>query len=223
MIKAADSDVANAGDAVEQLCQDYWYPLYAFARKKGHAPAAAEDLTQSFFADMLEKKLFRNASEERGRFRTYLLTCFSNFMNNEWRAKQTLKRGGGKMVLSLDFDKAESDFAQAPFHELTPEKSFERSWAMAVLASSLANLRRQYSDSGKAEIFNALEGYISGTIGKSYVELAEELGMREGAIKVAVHRMRERYGQQLRLQIAATVEDPSEVDDELQRLFQSLS
>ncbi len=222
VIKATRENDENAGAALNDLCETYWYPLYAFARRKGHERSAAEDLTQSFFAFLLEKDRLARADENRGRFRTFLLTSFTNFMTNEWRSEQALKRGGGEPVLSLDFETADKKYSVSPGDDITPEKIFERTWAMALLNQTLLQVKEHYHQTGKGELFDEIQVFLVGTSKASYKEIAERLKMREGAIKVAVHRLRERYGEQLRMQIARTLDDPTQVDDELKRLFEAL-
>ena len=222
-MKAAVENDSQSVPALNELCETYWIPLYAFARRKGHEKAAAEDLTQSFFAHLLEKNRLAVADESRGRFRTFLLTSFGNFMANEWRSDQAQKRGGGQPTLSLDFDDADQTYSVAPVENLTPEKIFERTWAMTLLKQTMARLAEQYQQNEKGRLFDAIKDFLVGGSNATYLEIGERLGMREGAIKVAVHRLRERYGEQLRMEIARTLDDPSDVDDELKRLFEALS
>ena len=220
--QAADSESPEAQNALAELCEAYWYPLYAFVRRKGHDRPTAEDLTQAFFAELLEKQQLAVADENRGRFRTFLLAALQNFISNRWRHDQALKRGGEHKVISFDFAFAETQFQNEPIHQSTPQKLFERSWALAVLEKALNGVRQQYEDSGKAIWFEHLKVFLGGGQPRSYRELASELDTTEGAIKVAIHRLRERYGQQLRIQIAKTVDSPDQVDQELALLFESL-
>lgn len=223
VLKATDANESDARPALANLCEAYWYPLYAFARRKGHTAADAEDLTQSFFAELLEKDRLAMSDPQRGRFRTFLLSALDNYLKNQHRDAQAQKRGGLKQLLSLDFETAEDKYSQQPFHELTAQKIFDRSWAITLLNQVFNSLQQQYIDSGKAKLFTALRAQIVGDGELSYKEIASSLGMKEGAIKVAVHRLRERYGQQLRLQIAKTVDDPAQVDEELKYLFQAIA
>lgn len=224
IIAAGGSDSSQARSSLEQLCCCYWYPLYAFARRSGKSPEDAQDLTQEFFARLLEKNYLADADREKGRFRTFLIAAFKHFMAKEWRKEQALKRGGGQVFVPIDADDAESRYGFEPASDVTPDRIFERRWAMMVLERTLASLRGEYEDSGKGAIFEHLKGII--TVGKadlSYAELAGELKLTEGAVKVAAHRMRQRYREKLRRQIADTVGSESEVDEELRNLMAALS
>ncbi|MEM7453837.1 MAG: sigma-70 family RNA polymerase sigma factor [Planctomycetota bacterium] len=224
VLQASDPENPTAArEALANLCEAYWFPLYSFIRRKGNGRDEAEDLTQAFFAELLEKERLNRADRERGRFRTFLLTSLNNFISNDWREKQALKRGGGRTPISFDFDDADQRYTNLPHHELTPEKIFERNWAFALLEQTMANVRSQYEDSGKATLFEELKGVITGQAVLSYEAIAQRLEMKEGAIKVAVHRLRQRYGEQLRMQIARTIDDPANVDVELQALFSALN
>lgn len=220
--RAAAPESAETKSALSALCQSYWYPLYAFVRRKGNSRADAEDLTQAFFTELLEKGKLSAADESRGKFRTFLLASLDHFIQNQWRATQAKSRGGGTNILSIDFQDADDRYSSEPFHELTAEKAFERSWALAILNQALQLVRLQYEQSNKLELFEALKIYLGQGTPVPYKEVAKQLGMREGAVKVAVHRLRERYGEQLRLQIARTINDFSEVDSELQTLIEAL-
>lgn len=222
VLEAADSESSGVGDALSELCQSYWYPLYAFVRRRGFNRAQAEDLTQSFFADLLEKNRLQHADSARGSFRSFLLTSLSNFIANQWRAESAQKRGGGQVILSIDYERADDRYSEQPADDLTAEKIFERNWALSILEQTLAAVGAQYEQSGKASLFESLKGYLTGEENASYAELSKATGMREGALKVAVYRLRQRYGQQLRLQITKTVQGPSDVDQELKSLFQAL-
>lgn len=226
----AQTESANGSsvkDALSRLCQIYWYPLYAFVRRKGFDRAQAEDLTQAFFADLLEKNKLEKAEPTRGRFRSFLLASLNNFIANHWRAESAEKRGGGQTVLSIDYDQADSRYREhgsieVASKEVSPEKAFEKNWALSILEQTLQSVGEQYEQSGKSDLFESLKGFLTGDENLPYAQVAQSLGMKEGAIKVAVHRMRQRYGQQLRLQIAKTIEDPNEVDNELRSLFEAL-
>jgi RNA polymerase sigma-70 factor (ECF subfamily) len=213
---------SGVSDALSDLCQQYWYPIYAFARRKGFDRSQAEDLTQSFFADLLEKNRLQHAEPSRGSFRSFLLASLSNFIANHWRAENAQKRGGGQTILSIDYEFADNRYAEQPADDLTAEKIFERNWALSILEQTLTAVGKQYEQSGKQELFNSLQCFLTGDDNVSYAGLSETTGMREGALKVAVHRLRQRYGQQLRLQIAKTVQNPADVDSELSSLFQAL-
>ena len=220
--KARDEEDMKSEEALNELCLSYWYPLYAFARRKGNDRSSAEDLTQSFFAFFLESDGILKADSDRGRFRTFLLSSFQNFMANEWRSQNAQKRGGGRKRLDLDFDVADEDYRRESRDDWSPEKVFERTWALSMLGATMARLQEQYLHNEKGDLFEAIHGYLDGTNSLSYRETAEKLGMKEGAVKVAVHRLKERYGDQLRLQVASTLTNPGEVDDELGRLFAAL-
>ncbi len=219
---AADDQSDGVADALADLCQQYWYPLYAFVRRKGFDSNQAEDLTQSFFAELLEKKRLQHAEPSRGSFRSFLLTSMGNFIANHWRTECAQKRGGGQKILSIDYVHADHRYSRQLASELTAEKIFERNWALSILEQTLAAVGSQYEQSGKREIFDLLQGFLTGIDDLPYAELSCKTGMREGALKVAIHRLRQRYGQQLRLQIARTVLDPAEVEQELESLFQAL-
>ena len=223
IVQAGDPESPETELALATLCETYWYPLYVFVRSKGHARSSAEDLTQSFFAELLEKNRISVADDQRGRFRTFLLTALNNFMANDWRAQQTQKRGGHLNKISIDFDAAEHRLSNQPAYELTPEKVFDRTWALTLLNEAIESVRSQYVNSGKIELFEALRGALVGEEIATQKEIAERLNMTVGAIKVALHRLRQRYGDQLRLQIARTLDDPTRVDDELTALFSALS
>ena len=217
----ADANLGSATDALSDLCEMYWFPLYSFVRRKGFDRSQSEDLTQAFFADLLEKDRIHQANPERGRFRTFLLASMNNFIANHWRAENTLKRGGGQSLFSIDYERANDRYVELPADELTAEKAFEKNWALSILEKTLEQVGDQYKDSGKQELFKSLRGFLTGD-DIAYAELSKTTGMKEGALKVAVHRLRQRYGQQLRLQIAKTVEDPADVDQELRSLFRAL-
>jgi len=214
---------SQSREALATLCQSYWYPLYAYLRRKGHQSAEAQDLTQAFFAELLEKNRIQMADQHRGRFRAFLLSSLQNFLRNQWREKQAKKRGGGQLPISLDFHDGEHRYVQEPTDELTPEKIYERRWAMTFLEKSVAKLSSEFEQAGKAELFDNLKPYLGGSSDTvPYREMAEKLGMSEGAIKVAVHRLRRRCRELLLSEIAETVSSPDEVEDELQQLFAAL-
>ncbi|HUI06729.1 MAG TPA: sigma-70 family RNA polymerase sigma factor [Verrucomicrobiae bacterium] len=223
VLAAGRSDAPQAQDALEQLCRTYWYPLYAYVRRRGYSPADAEDLTQAFFAWLLERKWLERADRQRGRFRSFLLTSMSNFLANEWDKARTQKRGGGRIV-SLQRDEAETRCAREPADNLTPEQSFEWRWALAVLDQVMNRLSAEFARDGKAKLFEALKPCLLGErTAQPYAALASRLAMTEGSVKVAVHRLRQRYRQLLRDEIAHTVATPEEVEEELRYLFAVLS
>jgi len=214
---------SQSREALATLCQLYWYPLYAYVRRKGYQSAEAQDLTQAFFAELLEKERIQMADQQRGRFRAFLLSSLQNFLHNQWREKQAQKRGAGTLPISFDFHDGENRYFQEPSDELTPEKIYERRWAMTFLENSVANLRSEFEKTGKVELFDNLKAYLGGPSDTvPYREMAEKLGISENAVKVAVHRMRRRCRELLLNDIAETVSSPEEVDDELQQLFAAL-
>lgn len=222
MLTAGLSDTARA-QALSKLCQTYWYPLYAYARGRGQSREDAEDLTQEFFARLLEKNWIDSADPEKGRFRSFLLTAMKRFLADEWDKARAQKRGGGVPLLPLQFDTAETRLSREPADEVTPEQRFERRWVLTLLDEVLERLRRQYAQEGNAELFAALNPCLVGDrTAQPYAELAEKLGLSESAVKSAVHRLRQSYRKLLREEIRQTVATPGEVDEELRHLFEVL-
>jgi RNA polymerase sigma-70 factor (ECF subfamily) len=220
VVAAAGVDRVQAREACAILCAGYWYPLYAFVRRSGYGPADAEDLTQAFFARFLEKNDFAAADRDRGKFRSFLLAAMKHFLSNERDRNQAQKRGGGRQPLPFDITSGESRYQHEPSHELTAEKLFEQQWAVALLDRVLAMLRKQYSDAGKERLNDGLKTSLAAERQEAgYGELAAELGMTEGAAKVAVYRLRQRYRALLRSVIADTVASPDDVDEEIRDLF----
>ncbi len=220
IIKAGELSSPEQHQALEALCQSYWYPLYAFLRKS-HSRTEAEDITQAFFADLLEHHRLQVVDRQRGRFRSFLLTALSNFRANWMRHQNALKRGGGRSILSIDFESADRRYAVEPVDQLTPERLFERSWAMTLLEQAIEQLERQYQSSGKQALFQELRIYLNEQPQVPHAEIAGRLGMTPDAVRVAVHRLRQRCGDRVRQEIARTVADPGEVDDELNDLFRA--
>ena len=220
VLKAGRGGSPEAAPALECLCRAYWYPLYAYVRRKGRAPHDAQDLVQDFFAHFLKHRHLRLADRARGRFRTFLLTALQNFLVNEWRKTNRLKRGGSVRVLSLDEDQAESRFTAEPTVEQPSDLLYDRGWAAVLLERALAALRAEFEQSGRLGLFERLKGLVWGEgSGLPYETMARQLGMTESGIKVAVHRLRQRYGELLRHEIAQTVATPLEVDEELRYLI----
>ena len=218
ILAAADSQDPNAQEALDSLCQIYWHPVYAYIRRRGYQDMA-QDLTQGFFTQLLEKQYIKSARSERGRFRSFLLASVKNYLANEWDREQAQKRGGGTVLLSMDFEGAKASLPE-PGHEITPEVVFERQWALTVLENVLAALRQEMVRSGNEERFQRLKGFLTGEqAGIKLRTVATELEMSEGAVKVAIHRMRRRFGEMLQSEIASTLNDPREVDEEIRYLF----
>jgi RNA polymerase sigma-70 factor (ECF subfamily) len=210
--------------ALATLCETYWYPLYAYVRRRGHDADDAQDLTQAFFARLLEKNDLAAAQQECGRFRSFLLTALKHFLANEWDRGCAQKRGGSRPLLSIEFRTAEDRYRLEPRHELTAEKIFERRWALVLLEQVLVRLQQESARAGKGELFDRLKVFLTGErAAVSYGELAAELKMTEGAVKVAVHRLRRRYRDVLRLEIGQTVADPAEIEEEIRELVSAIS
>jgi RNA polymerase sigma-70 factor (ECF subfamily) len=205
-----------------ELARMYWFPLYAYLRRKGNPPSQAEDLVQGLFTRLLEKDALVAVDRSKGKFRSFLLASLNNFLANEWDKSRATKRGGGQEILSLDAMAAEARYAAEPMDEMTPERVFERRWALAVLEQVLARLREAYVGRGQGEVFAALEHVLVGGEGAGYGQIAERLGMTEAAVKVAGHRLRRRYRELLREEIGQTVSEPGLVDEEIRQLLGSL-
>lgn len=220
------ADTTHARDALARLCQTYWHPLYAYVRRLGNSPHDAQDLTQEFFARLLAKNYLAAADESRGRFRSYLLASFKHFLANEWDKAHAQKRGGGLIPISIDVAAAETSCHAAfePADPATAEKIFERRWALTLLDNVLRRLRNEYVESGREELFDELKPTLTeASRSVKYAEIALRLDSTEGAVKVAVHRLRHQYRELLRAEIAETVSGPQEVEDELRNLFAALS
>lgn len=218
---AGGGSTAGGRAALETLCAGYWYPLYAFARRNGRDSDSAQDSVQGFFAKLIEKETLAAADPGRGRFRDFLLVAFLNHLRNEAESANAIKRGGGRRVLPLE--NAEGRFLAEPAHQATPDRLYERDWAIAVLERVLAGLRQDYAGAGKGRLFDALKETIAGGEKALHESRAEALGMTAGALKVAAHRLRERYRQALRDEIASTLADGEDVDDEIRALFATLA
>lgn len=208
----------ESSPALERLCRAYWYPLFAYVRRRGYDEHAAQDLTQAFFERLLTRQDLAVADRERGRFRTFLLSLLSHFLANEWDRRQAQKRGGGCAFVSLDYVREQEDRPFEPSHEDTPERIYERRWAEAVLNSVLHRLREEF-DGARVKRFDALKVFlVEEPKTASYAEIAAELGMSQPAVKSAIHRLRQRYGELLRDEIAQTLQSPADIDDELRHL-----
>lgn len=210
----------DATRALASLCEAYWSPLYAYARRQVPDVNEAQDLTQAFFAELLEKNYVGAATPERGRFRAFLLTAFKHFLSKQWDKAKALKRGGGRSPISLDFDSADSNLQIDPQSGLTAEQLYDQQWAITLLGQILDRLQTEFQQSGKARLFDELKGYLIGDhAGTNYAEAATRLEMSEAAAKKAASRMRGRYRELLREEIAQTVTDSTEIDDEIHKLF----
>lgn len=210
--------------ALEQLCQTYWFPLYAYVRRRGHTKEDAEDLTQAFFARFLAKNYLDGLSAERGRFRAFLLASLKHFLANEWDKSQRQKRGGGATPLSLDWQNADTQFQVAAVNEPAPDRAFDLEWAVALLARVIERLKAECAADGKAKLFEQLKVFLTAGKGDlSHAEAAQSLAMDETAVRVAVHRLRKRYRQLLRDEIAQTLANAADVDEEMRALFGAFS
>jgi DNA-directed RNA polymerase specialized sigma24 family protein len=220
VVAAGDTKLPQANEALEKLCRAYWYPLYAYVRRKGYSAEDAQDLTQEFFARLLARNFLNVADRSRGKFRSFLLGSLEHFLAREWTKAHAQKRGGGRMFISLDEFDAENRYLREPAHELTAQKMFDRRWATTLLEAAMSRLRAECVANGKGDLFTAVETVLSGEkIGTSYADLAGSLQMSEGALKVAVHRLRQRYGELVRAEIAETVATQGEAEEELRYLF----
>lgn len=225
VVLAAGHAASDGADvALEKLCRAYWWPLYAFVRRRGYAAHDAQDLTQEFFARLLAKDFLRAVDRSKGKFRSFLLAALEHFLAKEWRNSRAQKRGGKFSFVSIDDDSAEQPFLQVPASNLSPEQLFEQQWAITLLEQAVAKLREEFRMAGKQALFDELKIFLTGEKPSvSYAELSAKLGMTEAALKMAISRMRQRYGELLRAEIANTVSDPTEVEEELQALFRALS
>ena len=220
MLAAGQRHTSQSDGALEELCRAYWFPLYAYVRRRGHNKEDAEDLVQAFFARFLAKNHLTGLNAERGRFRAFLLASLKHFLANEWDKVQAQKRGGGVAPLSLDWQTADTKFQVAATNEPSPDKAFDREWALALLAKVIERLQQESAADGKAKLFAELKSFLmAGKNETAQSEVAKALGMEEGAVRVAVHRLRKRYRVLLRDEIAQTLADESSVDEEMRALF----
>jgi len=227
LVQAASGDSRGlTGDsrrALSTLCQMYWHPVYAFIRRNGYDPDQSQDLTQGFFALLLEKKYLADADQKKGRFRSFLLTAVKHFLANEWDRAHALKRGGDQVAVSIDLLEAEQWYMPSVVEEATPESLFERRWALSILEQVLARLRAEFAAAGNADQFERLSLLLnrdSDDVG--YEALAAQMGMSAGALRMSVHRMRRKYRRLLREEITDTVSTPDEIDDEIRFLVSAL-
>ncbi len=223
MLAAGKRQTARSRSAMAELCESYSYPLYAFLRREGHSVEESQDLVQGLFLRLLERRPLPTLRPERGRFRSYLLAALRHYAVNEWQREHAIKRGGGQVEIGLDVADGERRYTRELVEHVTAETLYERRWATVLLARVLERLRREYQAAGKAAIFSRLEGVLSGASGPpEYDRAARELGISEGAVKVAVHRLRRRYRDALRREIADTVSSHEEVEEELRFLREVL-
>lgn len=221
---AGQADSPQAAAALEKLCRSYWYPLFAFVRRWGHGTHDAEDLTQEFLAGLLESSTLSKVDPNKGRFRTYLLACLRKFLSNAYDKSQALKRGGGRLIVSLDIEAGERMYAAEATDTTSPDRLFDQNWAVTTLDKAYNALVRDYQSAGKGPLLEALAPYLEGDRGqKPYRELATEWGLSESGAKMAVLRVRRRFGELLRQEIAHTVSSPEEIDEEIHHLFAVLA
>ncbi len=224
VLAAGHGDTVEAQDALTHLCRVYWYPLYAYARRRGQSPHDAQDLTQEFFARLLEGNWVAQADRQRGRFRTFLLSAMQHFMANEWNKAHAKKRGGTQPVLSLDDDSPEKRYLMEPAEKSTPETLFERGWALSLLNDVLQRLQDEYRRDGKAAWMEAMRPALTAEREAiHYAEIAGRLGITENAARVGVHRLRRHYRRLIQEEVARTVASPDDVKEEMRHLFQALT
>jgi RNA polymerase sigma-70 factor (ECF subfamily) len=223
LAEALDLAAPGARDALAALCQAYWYPLYLFIRRQGYAADEASDMVQEYFARLLGGHVLEAADRSKGRLRTFLIADCTRFLSHQRARARAQKRGGNRPIVSIDAAEADERYAREPGHDLTPERLYQRAWALTLLEAVLARLRAEYERGGRGAVFQRLKEVLSdGPDSVPYAVIAAELGMTEGAVQVGVHRLRRRYGALLREEIANTVADPAEVEDEIRELFAAL-
>jgi DNA-directed RNA polymerase specialized sigma24 family protein len=224
VLAAGQGSSPKAQDALEKLCSTYWYPIHAFVRRQGYNEEGAKDLTQGYFACLLEKRYWERADQKRGKFRNFLLASLKHFLADEWDKSQAQKRGGGARVFSLDDDTAEDRYRLEPSNDVSPDKLFDRRWALTTLEQAANRLRKEYSDAGQGGLYAQLQDFLSGALGQTtYGEAAAGLGMSENTLKSYVHRLRLRNREILREVIAETVATPEQIDEELRELLAALA
>jgi RNA polymerase sigma factor (sigma-70 family) len=224
ILDAGDHDCEKAAAALHQLCAIYWYPIYAFIRRRGSNFHEAEDLTQAFFEHLLEGDRLKKVKQDKGKFRSFLLTALNNFLNNEWDKRRTWKRGGQRLITSLDETTAEGLYRNEPAGNLTAEKLFDRHWAFTLVQKVLVLLREEYESANNASLLLRLEPLLTQEVSPGlYAQLAAGFGMNEGAVKVALHRLRRRFGELLRREVGKTVADGKALDEEVRYLLSAIS
>ena len=220
VLSARQKDSPETAAALETLCRTYWYPLYAYVRRQGHSPHDAQDLTQEFFARLLQKDYLKAAAREKGRFRTFLIVALKRFLANEWDRVRAQKRGGGQPLLSLDAEVAEERYRIEPVEGATADKVYERRWALTLLDRTMTRLREEFTGGGKAAEFERLKACLTAERGEiSYAEIAAALGQSEGTVRVAVHRLRKRFRAIFREEIAQTVSSAEDIEEEVRYLM----
>lgn len=224
VLAAGETASPQAAQALEKLCRAYWYPLYAYIRRRGYGEHDAQDLAQGFFARFVEKNYLEAVGRQKGKFRSFLLAALNHFVSDEWDRARAEKRGGGQPFISLDDQTAEDRYRQEPADESSPEKIYERRWALTLLDQVLRQLEAESAATGKRQFFEQLKVFLLEDKGVgSYAETAARLEMTEGALRVAVHRLRQRYGELFRDEIAHTVASPEEIEEEVRHLLRVLS
>jgi RNA polymerase sigma factor (sigma-70 family) len=223
VLEAGENESAGSRAALEKLCRNYWRPIYTYIRRRGHAAHEAEDLTQSFLAHFLERKLLSVVDRQRGRFRTFVLHACEYFLAKEWRNASRLKRGGGHQIISLDVLAAEECYQNEPSDQITPERLYERQWVLSLLELAFERLRHEWIVAGKSTLFDTLQLFLSGE-GKSMTcaQAALELGLSEGAVRTAVHRLRQQYAEILRAEVRQTLSREEDLEEELRHLLSVL-
>ncbi len=220
VLRAADPDAQGFGPALQSLCQTYWYPLYAFVRRSGHSPQDAEDLTQAFFARLLDKNYLATADREKGRFRTFLIVALKRFLANEWERQHAIKRGGFSTFVEINQENAETRYGGELAHHDQPDALLEKQWAITLIEQVMGHLQTEYTESERGELFGFLRASLTrDDSAMGYAAIAAHLKTSEAAVKMAAMRMRERYQLLLREEIGRTVASPDDVDDEIRHLF----
>lgn len=223
VLSAGDAASVEGAAALEVLCRTYWRPLYTYLRRKGSTPHDAQDCVQGFFADLLQRDSLARVARSKGKFRSFLLAALKHFLANEWDRAKALKRGGEFSFVSWDEVQLDPKFSGAAAPDLAPDQAFERSWAMTLLDQVLGRLRRSYVENGQAPTFDALQVFLTGDKGEvPYAEMAKRLNVGESALKMSIQRLRRRFGELLRAEIAHTVSRPEEIDGEIRALFSAL-
>lgn len=223
IVSAGQQSSDDSRKALAALCECYWVPLYGYVRRRISNVAEAHDLTQAFFTELIEKNFVGTADPQRGRFRAFLLTAFKNFLSKHWEQQRAVKRGGGRVPISLDFAAADSRILIDPAGGLSPEQIYDREWALTLLSQILDTLSSEYAQKGRSDQFRVLKGFLVGDYTSlTYADVASDLDMNESAARMAVSRMRQRYRDLLRLEIGHTVASPEEIDDEIRKLFATL-